>query len=160
MIADFNKNSRRPLIAQSGVIPFRIRDGELEIALVTASSGPHWTIPKGHVEDDLTPHASAAKEAYEEGGLVGHLLRRPIGAYVYEKRGKPRKVAIYPLHVHKELKRWPEMLLRKRKWMSADEAASRVKSAELRCCIQQFKRTIKRAMKRSEGAQRRNAIAA
>lgn len=157
MIAEHSDSN---LIEQSGVIPYRIRDGRLEIALVTAASGPHWTIPKGHIEDDLTPHASAAKEAYEESGLVGQVQRRAIGAYVYEKRGRARKVEVFPLQVHKELKRWPEMLLRKRKWMSVEEAASRVKNAELRCCIQEFKKTIKRAMKRGEGAQRRIAIAA
>jgi 8-oxo-dGTP pyrophosphatase MutT (NUDIX family) len=157
MIAD---TKEAHLISQSGVIPYRIRDGRLEIALVTASSGPHWTIPKGHVEPDLTPHASAAKEAYEESGLLGHVQRRVVGTYVYEKRGKARKVEIFPLHVQKELRRWPEMLVRKRRWMSAEEAASRVKSAELRCCIQEFKKNVKRAMKRGEGAQRRIAVAA
>jgi ADP-ribose pyrophosphatase YjhB (NUDIX family) len=145
-------------IEQSGVIPFRIRDGRLEIALVTASSGPHWTIPKGHVEDDLDPHHSAAKEAYEESGLVGHVQRRSIGTYMYEKRGKPHEVAVYALHVQEELRRWPEMLVRKRKWMSADEAASRVKNAELRCCIQDFNKTIRKAIKRGESV--RAAIAA
>jgi ADP-ribose pyrophosphatase YjhB (NUDIX family) len=151
--------SKDDLIPQSGVIPYRIRDGRVEIALVTASSGPHWTIPKGHVEPDLTPHASAAKEAYEESGLIGQVQRRVIGSYVYEKRGKARQVAIYALAVHKECKRWPEMLVRKRKWMSADEAASRVKNAELRCCIQEFKKTVKRALK-NRGDGRRIAIAA
>lgn len=146
-------------IEQSGVIPFRIRDGRVEVALVTASSGPHWTIPKGHVEPDMKAHDSAAKEAYEESGLVGHVERRAIGAYVYEKRGKARKVEVFALHVQKELKRWPEMLVRKRKWMSADEAASRVKNAELRCCIQEFKKTAKKAIKR-RGETRRIAIAA
>jgi ADP-ribose pyrophosphatase YjhB (NUDIX family) len=154
MISEKNRN----LIEQSGVIPFRIRDGRLEIALVTATSGPHWTIPKGHVEEELTPHASAAKEAYEESGLVGHVQKRSIGTYVYEKRGRSRKVDVFPLHVHKELKRWPEMLIRKRKWMTADEAASRVKNAELRCCIQEFKKTVKRALRRRENL--RTAIAA
>jgi ADP-ribose pyrophosphatase YjhB (NUDIX family) len=156
MIAE---NSEKNLIEQSGVIPFRIREGRLEIALVTAASGPHWTIPKGHVEPDLSAQASAAKEAYEESGLVGHVQRRELGAYVYEKRGRARRVAVFALQVEKELKRWPEMLVRKRKWMSADEAASRVKSAELRCCIQDFKKNIKRALKQ-RGETRRIAVAA
>ncbi len=146
------------LIEQSGVIPFRIRDGRIEVALVTASSGPHWTIPKGHIEDDMTPAESAAKEAYEESGLVGRVDRRVIGAYVYEKRGRPRKVEVFAMEVHEELRRWPEMLVRKRKWMSAEEAASRVKNAELRCCIQAFKKTVKKTIKRGDPVRR--AIAA
>jgi ADP-ribose pyrophosphatase YjhB (NUDIX family) len=152
-MADQTK-SNHVIIEQSGVIPFRIRDGRLEIALVTASTGPHWTIPKGHIEDDMHAHHSAAKEAYEESGLVGHVQRRAVGSYIYEKRGKHRKVEVFAMHVHEELRRWPEMLVRKRKWMSADEAASRVRSAELRCCIQELKKTIKKAIKRGEPVRR------
>src|SRR5262245_2037795 len=139
----------RRLIAQSGVIPYRFRRGQLEVAMVTASNGPHWTVPKGHVEPDMTPEDSAAKEAYEESGLVGRVEERCVGSYVYEKRGKLRQVDLYPMAVSKELKTWPEMLLRKRRWMTAVEAASRVRSAELRCCIQKFERVVSRTMKRA-----------
>lgn len=139
----------RKVIAQSGVIPYRIRQGKVEIALVTASSGPHWTIPKGHVEPEMSPEDSAAKEAYEESGLVGRVDSRCLGHYVYEKRGKLRQVDLFAMQVSKELKTWPEMLLRRRKWMTAEEAAGRVRSAELRCCIQKFQRAAMKSQKRS-----------
>jgi hypothetical protein len=129
------EQGRKP-IAQSGVIPYRIRRGQLEVALVTASAGPHWTVPKGHVEPELSPEVES----------------RCVGSYVYEKRGKLRHVDLYPLAVSRELKSWPEMLLRKRRWMSAEEAASRVRSAELRCCIQKFERSVSRMMKRERAA--------
>jgi 8-oxo-dGTP pyrophosphatase MutT (NUDIX family) len=132
------------IILQSGVIPYRIRRGQIEIAMVTASSGPHWTIPKGHVEPGMSPQDSAAKEAFEESGLLGDVESRCIGSYVYEKRGTLRQVKLYPLAVTRELKRWPEMNERKRRWMSIEEAASRVRSAELRCCIQQFEHELRR----------------
>ena len=131
-------------IAQSGVIPYRLRNGRLEVALVTASGGPHGTIPKGHVEPDMSPQASAAKEAYEESGLIGQVGTRRLGHFVYEKRGRLRRVDIFALLVHRELRRWPEMLVRKRRWMTAEEAASLVKSAQLRCCIKQFSRAVRR----------------
>jgi 8-oxo-dGTP pyrophosphatase MutT (NUDIX family) len=132
------KQGASQLISQSGVIPYRIRRGRVEVALVTASSGPHWTIPKGHIEPDMSPEQSAAKEAYEESGLLGDVGRRCIGRYVYEKRGALRQVAIFPMAVREELDRWPEMKVRQRRWMSVKEAASCVRSAELRCCIQSF----------------------
>jgi 8-oxo-dGTP pyrophosphatase MutT (NUDIX family) len=145
-----NRETRRgAVIEQSGVIPYRIRRGRVEIALVTASSGPHWTIPKGHVEPELTPEESAAKEAFEESGLIGRVSSRAVGSYTYEKRGVMRQVVLFPLAVDKELKRWPEMNERTRRWMSADQAASLVRSAELGCCIQRFERSIRR---RSEHA--------
>jgi 8-oxo-dGTP pyrophosphatase MutT (NUDIX family) len=138
----------RTIVPQSGVIPYRIRKGRVEIALVTASSGPHWTIPKGHIEQDMTAPKSAEKEAYEESGLIGRVEKRSVGRYVYEKRGRSRQVEVFPLEVRKELKRWPEMLIRKRRWMSVDEAASRVRSAELRCCLQKFERSLSRMIER------------
>ena len=146
------KHQHVELIAQSGVIPYRIRAGEVEIALVTASSGPHWTIPKGHVEPDLTPEDSAAKEAYEESGLLGSVHDRPLGSYLYEKRGRWRRVEVFALQVEKELKRWPEMMIRKRQWMTVEEAASRVKNEELSGCIRNFKRIVLRRERRSLAA--------
>ena len=50
---------------QSGAVPFRVRDGALEVLLITAVSSDHWIVPKGIVEPDLTPAASAAEEAHE-----------------------------------------------------------------------------------------------
>lgn len=140
------------LIAQSGVIPYRVRHGRMEVALVTASGGPHWTVPKGHIEPDMTPEASAAKEAYEESGLIGRVEKRRIGSYVYEKRGRLRHVDLFPMAVSKELKAWPEMLIRERRWMPAEEAAAHVRSAELRCCIQKLGRTMERSFKRARSA--------
>lgn len=130
------------VIEQSGVIPYRMRRGRIEVALVTASSGPHWTIPKGHIEPDLTPEDSAAKEAFEESGLLGRVSSRAVGSYVYEKRGELRQVTLFPLAVEVELKDWPEMKERTRRWMSVEQAASLVRSAELRCCIQRFERSV------------------
>jgi len=147
MIAQQQCRGGQQLIAQSGVIPYRIRRGQIEIALITASSGPHWTIPKGHIEPNMSPGESAAKEAFEESGLIGQIGNRRLGSYIYEKRGALRQVDLYALAVTKELKHWPEMNERKRLWMSIGEAASRVRSAELRCCIQGFARMAPRTIR-------------
>lgn len=125
-------------VAQSGVIPFRIRGGQLEVALVTVRNGRGWTIPKGHLEPRLTPADSAAKEAFEEAGLTGRVSRKIFGKYSYEKQGHIRRVSVYALRVRKTLTEWPEMAVRKRRWMTVHQAASRVRNAELRCCLQSF----------------------
>jgi ADP-ribose pyrophosphatase YjhB (NUDIX family) len=126
------------MIQQSGIIPFRIRRGQLEIALVTASGGRGWTIPKGHIEDDMTPADSAAKEAFEEAGLTGEVFARPESSYSYEKHGRMRRVTVYAMQVRETLVRWPEMSQRKRAWLGAELASSRVRHPELRCCLQAF----------------------
>ena len=123
------------IIVQSGVIPFRVRRGRLEIALVTASSGPHWTIPKGHIEPELSPQESAAKESFEEAGLVGAVHPRSVCTYSYEKRGAIRQVRVYIMAVNQQLREWPERGRRRRRWMCVAEAALSVRSDELRQCI-------------------------
>ena len=135
----------QPFIPQSGVVPYRIRRGRVEVALITASGGPHWTIPKGHIEPQMTARDSAAKEAYEESGLIGEVSKRCLGTYVYEKRGQLRQVRVYPLQVNRELRRWPERNVRNREWLTINAAASRVRSAELRCCIQRLQSVVSAA---------------
>jgi hypothetical protein len=44
------------------------------------------------------------------------------------------------------------MLIRKRRWMTVDEAASRVRNAELRCCLQKFERSVTRMIERETRA--------
>ena len=139
----------QPVIRQSGVVPYRIKRGRVEVALVTASSGPHWTIPKGHIEPEMTARDSAAKEAFEESGLIGRVERRCLGTYMYEKRGRMREVRVYPLAVRSQLRRWPEREVRNREWMSVHVAASRVRNPELRDCIHRLGQSIRTLLRQA-----------
>jgi 8-oxo-dGTP pyrophosphatase MutT (NUDIX family) len=62
------------LVEQSGVIPYRIENGQIEVMVITSSTGKRWVIPKGLIEPDMTPQDSAAKEAWEEAGLLGKVF--------------------------------------------------------------------------------------
>jgi phosphohistidine phosphatase len=73
---------------QSGVIPYRISDGAIEVLLVSSRGGARWVVPKGVVEIGMmSPVESACREAYEEGGVRGNASEAPIGEYTYEKWG-------------------------------------------------------------------------
>lgn len=48
---------------QSGVIPYRWQQEELQVLLITNRRNRRWVIPKGIVEPELSPAASAVKEA-------------------------------------------------------------------------------------------------
>jgi 8-oxo-dGTP pyrophosphatase MutT (NUDIX family) len=133
---------QKRFIEQSGVIPFRFRRGQLEVLLVTASSGRGWTIPKGHLKRRLTPAESAAKEAFEEAGITGNVSTRTYGRYIYQKRGRRRHVTVYGLRVGGTLPRWPEMSIRRREWLSIAQASARVRNAQLRSCLQNFAERI------------------
>ena len=63
---------------QSAVIPYRLREGRVEILLITSRKGKRWVVPKGILEPELTPAESAAKEAREEAGVSGRISAAPV----------------------------------------------------------------------------------
>lgn len=118
---------------QAGVVPFRFRpDGHMQVMLVTSRSGAGWVVPKGKIDQGMTPKEAAETEALEEAGLLGSTRDGVIGHYDYEKEGRSWRVNLYAMRVHRVLERWPEMRERKREWMSVDEAIRRVSSRGLR----------------------------
>lgn len=110
------------LVPQSAALPFRFNDSQLEILLITAARHTRWIIPKGHLEPFMDPADSAAHEAYEEAGVQGMMLYRPIGHWYFAKKGTIRRVEVYPMMVETELPVWPEADRRKRRWVSLEEA--------------------------------------
>ena len=111
-------------------------DGRRLVMLVTSRETRRWVIPKGNPEKGLAPHALAAKEAYEEAGLVGVVGPEPVGAFRYAKRLGGRKVVpvqveVFPLAVERELADWPERGQRERRWFAPGEAALLVEEGGL-----------------------------
>lgn len=122
---------------QVGALPFRRGpDGSYAVLLVTSRESRRWVIPKGWPMKGRKPYEAAAREAYEEAGLVGQVGKRPLGFYLYEKRLKNRdavicQVKVFPLEVRKQLKRWPEQDQREGRWFTPSEAAEAVAEAGL-----------------------------
>ena len=77
-------------------LPFRIgTSGRPEIMLLTSRETGRWVIPKGWPIRGLKPREVAAREAYEEAGLVGSITsKHPIGIYHYEKQFGGRRIAL------------------------------------------------------------------
>ena len=129
---------------QYAALPYRQRgDGSLEVMLVTSRETRRWVIPKGWPMKGRKPHASAAREALEEAGLVGRVGKTPIGTYHYDKRLKggdavPCSVDVFPLEVKSQRKRWPEQKERSVRWFAPGEAAEAVQESELRDIIRNF----------------------
>lgn len=130
---------------QYGAICWRLRGGGgLEVLLVTSRETGRWVIPKGWPIRNLSPEASAAREAWEEAGVKGQPGPHCLGIYSYEKGvGKPTGprvyhpcvVAVYPLEVGHIAKSWPEAGERKRKWFSPKKAARKVAEPELQALL-------------------------
>jgi 8-oxo-dGTP pyrophosphatase MutT (NUDIX family) len=119
---------------QSGVIPLL----DNRVVLITSKKSERWVIPKGHVEKGLTPAESAAKEAYEEAGLIGVVQNKEAGLYRYSKFGKLFSVQVYPLFIETILDEWDEMHDRQRKLVTPSEAMKMLCHEDLRRIIADF----------------------
>ncbi|WP_071189844.1 NUDIX hydrolase [Trichormus sp. NMC-1] len=126
--------SQKPnkVLKQSGVIPYRVRDGKFEILLITTRKRQSWVIPKGGVCKGMSPYDSAAKEAWEEAGVVGQVNNEKIGAYKYRKGGNIYQVNLFLLPVEIVLEDWPEAMHRERLWLDINQAARLVKITSLK----------------------------
>jgi 8-oxo-dGTP pyrophosphatase MutT (NUDIX family) len=120
---------------QSGVIPYRLGNGTLEILLITNRRRSRWVIPKGIVEPGLSPRDSAAQEAWEEAGLTGQVSATSPGSYVYHKWGGTCRVEVFLLRVESIHEDWPEANARTRQWLTVEEAARRVDEEKLKQII-------------------------
>ncbi|NIA20006.1 MAG: NUDIX domain-containing protein [Xanthomonadaceae bacterium] len=133
-----NKNkSKVPtwFFSQSAILPYRWKDDQLEILLITNHRGKHYVIPKGVIEPTMTAVDSAAKEAFEEAGIRGVPATKSLGEYKYKKWGGRCRVQVYPMEVREVLKKWPEQKERSRKWVSTEKAISLLKHKNLRPLI-------------------------
>ncbi|PIE33585.1 NUDIX hydrolase [candidate division KSB3 bacterium] len=130
---------------QSGVIPYRIRTIELsntpefEVLLITSRKRKRWIIPKGIIEPNLTPQASAEKEAIEEAGVAGNASERSLGSYTHKKWRGTCHIEVFPLEVTEEFETWPESTFRDRKWMSIEEAVELLDNDELKSIFKKLK---------------------
>jgi phosphohistidine phosphatase len=123
---------------QSAALPYRWSGNDLEVLLVTSRKGKHWILPKGIVEPGMAAPESAAKEAEEEGGVIGEVSSESIGAYQYRKWGGTCHVEVYPLRVREELNEWEESSMRRRLWRSLPAALLLVDDAALSGVIARF----------------------
>jgi 8-oxo-dGTP pyrophosphatase MutT (NUDIX family) len=129
-------SSRRAVASrrvQYAALPYR-SDGKsrTEVMLVTSRETQRWIIPKGWPHRGKAPHDSAAREAFEEAGVVGAVGKRSLGSFPYQKRFKNGAVMVcdvhvFPLRVKRQRKQWPEKAQRDVKWLSAEDAAETVK---------------------------------
>jgi 8-oxo-dGTP pyrophosphatase MutT (NUDIX family) len=125
---------------QSGVIPYRKKNGRTEVLLVTSIRRKNWIIPKGFIEYHLTPFQSARKEAFEEAGVRGGNATKILGSYTVKKNGSELLTKIYSMKVTRVFKDYPEKNLRKRKWYSVYDAAKKVSIPEIARMIRKLGR--------------------
>ena len=128
--------------AQAAALPYRLDGGQPSILLVTSRETRRWVIPKGWVAKGEKPAQAAKREAFEEAGLTGKLLKS-IGTYSYVKRlpdGSTLdcEVRVFPMRVEARKKKWPERGLREGRWFAPAEAFEAVDEPGLKDLIALF----------------------
>src|SRR5260221_5941699 len=84
---------------QYAALPYRLNGrSRTEVMLVTSRETQRWIIPKGWPQRGRAPYDSAAREAFEEAGVVGAVGRRSVGSFPYEKRLKGGGVMVCEVH--------------------------------------------------------------
>lgn len=126
--------------AQIAAMPIRrLADGSMEILLVTSRTTHRWIVPKGWPIKGLTAPEAAAREAFEEAGVVGRIVPEPAGSYIYWKRMSDHfalcEVTLYLLEVERQLPSWAEQGQRQVQWFQPDDAADLVDEPELATAI-------------------------
>ncbi len=121
---------------QSGIIPYkRCKDGRFKVMLITASGTGRWIIPKGLVEEGMTPREAAAMEAYEEAGIRGRVWDEPLGTWRRSKWGGLCVIDIYLMEVEEILEEFPEAGQRERHWFGLKKAQELVLFPRLRSLL-------------------------
>ncbi|MDZ8050391.1 MAG: NUDIX hydrolase [Aulosira sp. ZfuVER01] len=126
------------VLKQSGVIPYRIENGKVEVLLITSRDRQNWVMPKGDIPNGMSPPDSAAKEAWEEAGVIGQVNAREIGTYKYRKQGKNYRVKMYLLPVETLCEDYPEAGHRERQWLDVPKAMRRIKITSLKRILKVF----------------------
>ncbi len=134
---------KRDVRTQFGALCYRLRDGQVQVLLITSRGTGRWIIPKGWPMQGETPSGAAATEAYEEAGVEGRVSDTVLGVYSYTKSlpgqdNLPCVVAVFGLRVKRLLKDFPEAGQRDRKWVSQKKAAAMVANPELGQLIASF----------------------
>jgi 8-oxo-dGTP pyrophosphatase MutT (NUDIX family) len=138
-LAAMSTQSKRAVArrVQYGALPYRLSAGARpQFMLITSRETRRWVIPKGWPKKGKSPRYSAAREAFEEAGVVGAVAKRSAGSFSYEKRLRNGGVVVcdvrvFPLEVRRQSKKWPEKQERIVKWLSASQAAEKVDESTL-----------------------------
>lgn len=80
-----------------GVLPFRRRNGEIEILICHEVYSKRWSLPKGHMEAFETEEQTALREFFEETGLIAPLLPFPSATDKFLRRSGVAKQVTYYL---------------------------------------------------------------
>lgn len=127
-----------------------LANGKVEFLLVRTRAG-RWTFPKGGMDGDRDAAAAAAREAYEEAGVLGRIEPQPFTGYLHCKDGN----TVYQVSAHLcevvHLEEPPESY-RHPTWFSVEKAKQRLRERRVEVYARELERVVSRAVGRLSGS--------
>ena len=109
-----------------GVIHFDISGDRMAVMFVTSQKRGRWILPKGDLKAEETHKQGCKREAFEEAGVRGKLLKDfPMTVVIGKSKGRKVEnvlVTYYPLLVTEQVDVWPEDHKRERHWSLLEKA--------------------------------------
>jgi 8-oxo-dGTP pyrophosphatase MutT (NUDIX family) len=147
------RNPRHALPLQVAAVCYRRSGPSVEFLLVNTNGGNKWTFPKGDPELSLSHGKAAAREAWEEAGVVGNIESRHFCLYLHSKGvfWKPPGVREYVIKafllevVRQEI---PAETMRNPTWFSPDEAKKILAKGREVKYAHELQSVVERAMER------------
>jgi 8-oxo-dGTP pyrophosphatase MutT (NUDIX family) len=135
--------SSQPATQHASVCYRRTTSGACEILLITSLDTGRWVLPKGWPKKGEAGGDCALREAYEEAGVVGRLMKGCLGIFGYDKmispdNARPCCVAVHIIEVSHLDYSFPEKGLRTREWFTPESAADLVAEPELKRLLANF----------------------
>lgn len=123
-------SSRKPRL-QSGALVYRVTGrNRRQVLLVRKRRSKGWGIPKGTAKPYLSLAQNAAKEVFEETGVMGVVEPNSIGMFHAVKRAtvgqQVLEVWLYLLRATDSTKDFPESGERETKWVGCKKAAQQL----------------------------------
>ncbi|GAA0183474.1 phosphatase [Lithospermum erythrorhizon] len=115
-----------------GCIPFRFKNlsepslihgnllEDIEVILISSQKGPHKLMfPKGGWEFDEQLEEAAARETFEEAGILGMIMGDELGVWNFKSnsQGIFHEGRLLPMNVQDVRDAWPEKAVRQRFWV-------------------------------------------
>ncbi len=127
---------------QFAALAYLIDEEGPKYLIVTSRRTGRWIFPKGQLEAGEAGWEAAAREAFEEAGVVGEGLPRIIGRYHSLKFRddwvQPLDIVLHPVRIDRVLKKWDERGERERRFVNAQDAAGLLSQDDMAALCARF----------------------
>jgi 8-oxo-dGTP pyrophosphatase MutT (NUDIX family) len=119
------------MVDKAGTVPYRRVADDIEVLIVTASTGDHWILPMGKLKPDEMPRAAAGRETREEAGVEVEIGPH-LGRFSWENLAGDVDTVDFYLAEYVADVAWRENDRRERRWVAIDAAATSALAPDFR----------------------------